>query len=68
MKYYNIILYKSIIYAFSCNKSVFFTQVEKYLKQNKNSKCALIFLDLDNLKLINDNFGHLTGDNVIKES
>ncbi|MCQ2014940.1 MULTISPECIES: diguanylate cyclase domain-containing protein [Clostridium] len=56
------------MYAFSCNKSVFFTQVEKYLKQNKNSKCALIFLDLDNFKFINDNFGHLTGDNVIKES
>ena len=50
------------------NKSAFFTQVEKYLKQHKNSKCALIFLDLDNFKLINDNFGHLTGDNVIKES
>lgn len=29
---------------------------------------CIIFLDEDNFKLINDNFGHLTGDNIIKES
>lgn len=32
-----------------------------------DSPLSLIFMDLDNLKLINDQFGHTTGDLIIKE-
>ncbi len=34
--------------------------------ENNGRKCVLIFADLDNLKKINDNFGHEEGDFAIK--
>ncbi len=32
-----------------------------------NNPLSLVFIDLDNLKLINDKFGHSTGDQVLKQ-
>jgi diguanylate cyclase (GGDEF)-like protein len=42
--------------------------LEKYISQHKTdtSKKAVIFLDFDNFKKINDNFGHTVGDQALK--
>ncbi len=41
---------------------------ESYVKEHLDDSYSLIIFDLDGLKLINDTFGHLEGDKVIKFS
>lgn len=42
--------------------------VERYMKENPESKCVYIILDIDDFKVINDTFGHITGDEIIKRT
>ncbi len=47
------------------NKEAFEKIAREYLENNPDHLSAVIFLDLDNFKKINDYFGHLTGDQAI---
>ncbi len=38
----------------------------KFVKRN-NRKAALLLVDLDGFKQVNDTFGHIAGDEVLKE-
>lgn len=39
--------------------------LSEYYEENKNKKIALIFLDVDNFKIINDAYGHIMGNKVL---
>lgn len=47
------------------NKEVTIKKIEKYINGNKNGKHALMFIDFDDFKKVNDNYGHLIGDKVL---
>jgi diguanylate cyclase (GGDEF)-like protein/PAS domain S-box-containing protein len=51
------------------NRRYFHRVLESFIKSNKNKKqtFAVLYLDLDRFKIINDTFGHSKGDLLLKE-
>lgn len=48
------------------NRNGFYATVQKEMDKNSDKELALIYLDLDMLKSINDIFGHAEGDSAIR--
>lgn len=46
------------------NRRFFFNEAERLLEE---ARVSLVFFDLDDFKYVNDNFGHLAGDRVLRD-
>ncbi|MCP8900507.1 EAL domain-containing protein [Gilvimarinus xylanilyticus] len=51
------------------NRLLFYNRLSKAIEraQREKSKLAILFIDLDNFKPVNDNLGHSIGDKLLKE-
>lgn len=50
------------------NRTAFLKELHQTISENASTPFALLFIDLDDFKQINDNLGHEVGDKVIKET
>ena len=49
------------------NRRGFDDQVEQYMRKNPQKHCVVAMLDIDDFKLVNDMYGHVAGDSVLKK-
>ena len=51
------------------NRTIFNDRIVEAMKRNQrtHSRMALLYLDIDRFKLVNDNYGHKIGDGLLKE-
>ncbi|WP_169891244.1 GGDEF domain-containing protein [Litchfieldia alkalitelluris] len=49
------------------NRRMVYSWVETLIEARTNTSFSIIFFDIDHFKKINDNFGHVTGDNILKD-
>lgn len=47
------------------NREITIKKIDQYINGNKEGKHALLFIDFDDFKKVNDNYGHLLGDRVL---
>ncbi len=48
-----------------CNRETFFDKVRDEFEKNKDGKYAVVCLDIERFKFINDRFGFIEGDNLL---
>ncbi len=50
------------------NRRYFLDFIEKRIKDNQEDEFALVMMDIDNFKNVNDNYGHQFGDEVLTQT
>jgi diguanylate cyclase (GGDEF)-like protein len=66
--YFNASMYDALTGL--ANRGLFETQLKLAINtaKNRNTSLCVIYMDLNNLKYVNDHWGHATGDEVVKEA